>query len=504
MSEHLSVWLANRDSSPFPPLSGDQDAEAVVVGAGIAGLTTALLLRRAGVETVLIDGGRVAEGTTGHTTGKVTSQHGPVYRSLILHHGQDAARLYAAANEQAIDTVEALAAESGVDCGFERAPAFIYALEEEDVATLEDEHEAALALGLPSYLTSETDLPFPVAAALGFENQAHFHPVRYCDGLAAAFVTEGGTIFENSRVTDVDEDGDTVTVGTAHGRVRAGHAIVATLLPVVDRGGFFAKTRPNRSYGVAARLRSAAPTGMYIGAGSPTRSVRPWRDSGKDGIVVVGEGHETGDDDASPARWGELERWANDHFDVQSFDYRWSAQDYETADKVPYVGRSPLMSRTLVATGFRKWGLTNATAAAGILADAVLGRSNPFMEVFDAGRIGDAAAVGKLIKDNLDVGRLLIGDRIARLTAPSIDELAAGEGGVVELNGETVGAYRDPTGTIHAVGVTCTHLGCTVRWNAAETSWDCPCHGSRFDTDGSVLTGPATAPLERMAGDATA
>lgn len=496
MPEHLSVWLAGRHHPPQPGLSGEQTADVVVVGAGITGLTAALWLRRAGAEVVVVEAGQVAGGTTGHTTGKVTSQHGLVYRQLIDHHGEDAARLYALANQDAIDDVAALVAETGASCGFDRTAAFIYALDEDELAALEEEHEAAFRLGLPSSLTTATDLPFPVEGALVFANQAYFHPVRYCDALAAAFLAEGGRIFEDSRVTDVDESSETVTVGTDQGEVRAGHALLATLLPFVDRGGFFAKTRPSRSYGIAARLRAAPPAGMYISAGTPTRSVRPWKEG--DGIVVVGEGHETGAEEAVPARWGALERWASEHFDVESFEYRWSSQDYQTVDSIPYVGRSPLMSRTFVATGFGKWGLTNATAAARILVDLVAGRSHGFLEAFDAGRIGDAAAVGKLIKDNLHVARLLIGDRVARLAAPGIDDLSPGEGRVVDLDGDTVGAYRDVAGVLHVVSVTCTHLGCTVRWNAAETSWDCPCHGSRFALDGSVLVGPATEPLDQL------
>jgi nitrite reductase/ring-hydroxylating ferredoxin subunit len=238
---------------------------------------------------------------------------------------------------------------------------------------------------------------------------------------------------------------------------------------------------------------------MYISAGSPTRSLRPWPGGGDTGFVIVGESHEPGDPEATPGRWGALERWTNDHFDVESFEFRWSAQDYATADSVPYVGRSPRTQNVYVATGFRKWGLTNATVAADILANLIGGEDHPHARVFDAGRIGDAAAVGKAVKDNLHVAGHMVGDRLRRLLAPSISELVLGEGRIVEADGQTVAAYRSSDGSLHVVSATCTHLGCTVKWNEAETSWDCPCHGSRFDVDGSVLTAPATKPLEVMA-----
>jgi nitrite reductase/ring-hydroxylating ferredoxin subunit len=235
---------------------------------------------------------------------------------------------------------------------------------------------------------------------------------------------------------------------------------------------------------------------MYISAGTPTRSLRPWPGGGETGFVIVGEGHEPGAAEATPARWGDLERWANENFGVESFDYRWSAQDYSTADSIPYVGRSPLTENVYVATGFRKWGMTNATVAADILASLISGTPHPDAGVFDAGRIGDLAAVGKVIKDNVHVAGHFIGERLKRLTVPSITEMSPGEGRIVDADGHAVAAYRTPDGDFKVVSATCTHLGCTVKWNAAETSWDCPCHGSRFDVDGRILNAPATRPLE--------
>lgn len=234
---------------------------------------------------------------------------------------------------------------------------------------------------------------------------------------------------------------------------------------------------------------------MYIDVGEPVRSFRPWPEGGETGVIVVGESHQTGDPEATPERWGELERWARSQFDVESFEYRWSAQDYDPADGMPYVGRSPLTERTWVGTGFRKWGLSNGTATAQMIADAIRGVDNPYLEAFDAGRIGDATAVKKLLTDNVKVATRFVGDRLRRLTAASVDELPPGQGGLVDADGETVAAYRAPSGQLHALSPTCTHLGCTVHWNDAENSWDCPCHGSRFAVDGSVLNGPATAPL---------
>ena len=214
--------------------------------------------------------------------------------------------------------------------------------------------------------------------------------------------------------------------------------------------------------------------------------------------MVVGAGHPTGHGDESPARWGELERWTRDHFDVESFDYRWSSQDHMSVDGLPYVGRSPRTARTFVATGFNKWGLTNGTAAAHMLTNLVAGRDDPWLHAFDATRIGGPATITRLIKQNLHVATRLVKDWAGRISTRSVADLAPGDGGIVKADRRTVAAYRGPDGSVQAVSPTCTHMGCTLSWNGAETSWDCPCHGSRFSTDGAVLAGPATTPLERI------
>lgn len=496
MSVRESVWLATADMPTFPALPGDLSVDVAVVGGGITGLTTALLLQRDGARVALLEGDRIGVGTTGRTTGKITSQHTLTYARLIDQHGEHKARQYADANQWAIDTVERLATETSADCRFERAPAFVYTTTPDERGSLEAEHRAADRLGLPATLTTDVDLPFPVELALRFDDQAHLHPGRYAAALARTAAREGVELFEHTRATGVSERTDHAIVRTPHGDVRAEHVVVATLLPFVDVGGFFAKSRPVRSYGVSVRLRTEAPAGMHITVGSPIRSTRPWLDGDRRGLIVVGESHPTGNDEAGPARWGELERWTREHFDVESFEHRWSAQDFTTVDLVPYVGRSPRTQRTFVATGFNKWGLTNGTAAAAVLTDLVAGRHNPWAEVFDSTRIGDAATVAKLVEENVKVGARFVKDWAGRVSARSVEHLAPGSGGLVEVDGHVVAAHRRPDGTIEAVSATCTHLGCTVHWNSAEASWDCPCHGSRFDVDGTVLAAPAVEPLE--------
>lgn len=504
MSERKSVWLSDVHAPEHPALAGSVTADVAVVGAGITGLTTAVLLQRAGFDVVVVDAARIASRTTGHTTGKVTSQHTLIYDRLMRQQGENVARSYAQANQDAVKTVRELAGGHENEVGLRTASAFVYATDSEGQEELEAEFEAATSLGLPAQLGTGPELPFTVSGVLEFTDQAYIHPVRYCHHLAQAFVANRGRIYEHTRITELDESHDRVELTAVGGKVIADHAVVATLLPFTDKGGFFARTRPSRAYGVAAVLGSPPPAGMYIGTGTPVRSFRPWPEGGENGIIFVGEVHDTGEPEATAGRWGDLERWARETFDVKSFEYRWSGQDYSSSDGIPFAGLSPLAERTWVATGFDKWGLSNGTAAARIITDGINGTENPHERTFDPRRVGGATALGQLVADNARVARHLLGDRIDRLRAAPIEELARGEGGIVDAGGETVAGYRDTSGTLHAVSPTCTHLGCTVLWNDAEDTWDCPCHGSRFDIDGAVLDGPATAPLERVEVEITA
>jgi Rieske Fe-S protein len=279
--------------------------------------------------------------------------------------------------------------------------------------------------------------------------------------------------------------------------VTAERVVVATHFPFLDRGLFFARISPQRSYCIAVRTAGPAPQGMYLSASSPKRSVRSAAAAAGPGelVLVGGESHKTGHGDPAAA-YARLEEWARDRFEVESVDYRWASQDNMPADGIPYVGSlTPLSDRILTATGFRKWGLTNGVAAAMMLADEIAGRENPWRPTFDANRFTPRAALPTMLKEGADVGLRLVADRLAPGDVPSLEDLAPGEGGIVRDGFQRVAAYRHPAGELTVLSPTCTHMYCHVRWNRAERTWDCPCHGSRFDASGTVIEGPAVKDL---------
>ncbi|WP_436912275.1 FAD-dependent oxidoreductase [Halosimplex marinum] len=517
---HESLWTATSEPTDYGPLDGDVRVDAAVVGGGIAGIATAFELVERGRTVAVVERDRILDWTTGRTTAKVTALHGLVYDHLIDHFGERRARQYAEANQAAIERIADTVDRLDIGCEFGRAPAYTYVESSADRRDVRREVDAARRLGLPASFVESTELPYEVAGAVRFDDQAYFHPRKYLLALAERVADQGtgerdggsgaggesgsagdksssagGGIYEETVVTEVD-DGDPCRLGTDRGEVVADDVVLSTHFPVSDHALYFSRLSPKRSYVLAARLSGDTPDGMYYDPGEPYFSVRPH--AGSESLVLIGgQNHRTGHADSTTDRYRTLERRARERFDVEAIEYRWATQDYVSVDSVPFVGRAaPQLDGVYVATGFGGWGMTNGVAAGVVLADLISGRSNTWSDVYDPTRFEFGASKSDLVSHNRHAMEHLLSDRVRGRPDLDLSGLAPGEATVADERDDPVAVYRDEDGAVHAVSAVCPHMGCLVSWNDGERSWDCPCHGSRFDVDGSVLDTPAVDDLD--------
>ncbi|WP_348606831.1 FAD-dependent oxidoreductase [Halobaculum rarum] len=496
-----SLWLATSESTDYGPLAERVAADVAVVGGGIVGLTTATLLAEAGRDVALLERDRIVAGVTGKSTAKVTAQHGLVYADLLGRFGRPTAARYAAANAAAVERVAERAERLGVDAGLRRLPAYTYTRDPERKAEFRAEVRVAESLGLPASYVEGVPGVDGAVAGVRFDDQAMFHPRRYLLALAARFLEAGGHLYEDTRAVDL-EDGRRPRVTTDHGRVVADHVVVATHFPVFDRAGYFSRLYPKRSYVVAVRASDPPTEGMLYRDGTPYFSARSAEVDGETLTLVGGQNHKTGQGGDTKRRYRDLEATARRHFDVEEVVYRWSTQDYVSVDGLPVVGDlGPTTRNVSTAAGFAGWGMSNGVAAGMMLSDRVLGEENPWIDAFDPGRFARAAGARDFLSENLDVAGHFLGDWLSKPRKRELRDLAPGQGTVVREGTLPVAVHRDEAGRLHAHSAVCPHLKCVVDWNPAEASWDCPCHGSRFDADGAVIDGPAVSDLPKHSSD---
>ncbi|XZM34306.1 FAD-dependent oxidoreductase [Clostridium perfringens] len=474
-----SVWSESCKFRKREALNKDIKTDVLVIGAGIAGILTAYMLKQKGREVVLIDAAEIASGNTKNTTAKITSQHDLIYSKLISEFGEEKARQYAKANELAIKKYKEIIEYKRIECDFEEKPAYVYSLNEVDV--LKEEVEAAKNLGIDAEFVQEVNLPFKIKGAVKFNNQAQFNPLKFLRGISNELV-----IYENTRALEIKEN----LVVTSGGNITANNIVVATHYPIMNAPGYyFMKMHQERSY-VLALENTSEIDGMYIDLNKEGYSFRTYNNL----LLLGGISHRTGENEEGGS-YDELRKVVKKLYPKAKEKYYWSAQDCMTIDGIPYIGRySNETLNIYVATGFNKWGMTSSMVSAMIISDMILEKENDFSEIFSPRRFDLSLSINNIANDLIETAKNFIAQKVY-IPSSEIEHIKNGHGGIIEYNGEKVGVYKDKEGKEFFVSTKCTHLGCQLSWNADELTWDCPCHGSRFDYKGRLIGSPATKDL---------
>ena len=470
-----SIWDESCKFDKREELKGDIKTDVLIVGAGITGILIGYFLKKSGRDVVLIDKAEIASGNTKNTTAKITSQHDLIYNTLIKEFGEEKAKQYADANELAIRKYKQIIEERKIDCDFKEVPAYIYSLNEVD--KIIKEVEAAKKLGIDAEFIEKIDIPLNVKGAIKFNNQAQFNPLRFLKDISNDLV-----IYENTRAIKIEKN----LVTTDKGSIEANHIVIATHYPIMNAPGYyFMKMHQERSY-VIALENAEGIEGMYIDYEKKGYSFRSYK-----GLLLLGGISQRTGENGNGGSYDELRKFAKEIYPNSKEKYHWSAQDCITIDGIPYIGRySNSTPNIYVATGFNKWGMTSAMVSAMIISDFILGNENKFSEIFSPKRFDLSLSINNIANDLVETAKNFIAQKIS-IPSSEIEHIKNGHAGIVEYNGQKVGVYKDKQGKEFIVSTKCAHLGCELHWNADELTWDCPCHGSRFDYRGKLIDSPA-------------
>lgn len=493
-----SVWMADFEVPEYSALKEPISADVCIIGAGIAGLSTAYELTLEGKSVVVLDDGKIGGGETARTTAHLSNVIDDDLSVIRDWHGERGLKLAVESHGAAIDRIEQIAREENIECDFTRLVGFLFAASEKDAGYIDDELEAAQAVGMK--VEKLPRLPITNSQSgpcLRFENQGQFHVLKYLSGLARAVEKRGGKIFTGTHVTKINS-GETVSIETENRAVvNAKAVVVATNSPINDMVTMHTKQHPYRTYVVGARVpKGLIAPALYWDSEDPYHYVRLQPlDKASELLIVGGEDHKTGQEDDAESRYAHLESWMRKHWpEVEAFDFHWSGQVLETIDGLGFIGRNPLdTDNVFIQTGDSGMGMTHGVLGSMILRDLIAGRENEWASLYDPAR-KTLRAVREYLGENVNMVAQYK-DWITGGDAGSEDEIAAGEGAVLRRGLSKIAAYRDEAGVLHECSAVCPHLGCIVAWNSEEKSWDCPCHGSRFDCSGKVVTGPSRADL---------
>ncbi len=494
-----SYWVDSTKKTVFPEVSENLDTDVLIIGGGITGIATAYMLSDSGLSVCLVDADKMAMGVTANTTAKITSQHGLLYNYLLNSFGFETAKGYLVSNQDAINRISDIIKKENIDCDFVFQDSYVYTCEKSNVQKIVDEVSAVTSLGLNAEYVTECSLPFPIEAAIKFPNQAQFHPRKYLLNLLTILEKKGVNIFENSKVVDIKHVKSKYEVYVNEYKISAKYLVMASHYPIKNFPGmYFIKMYQDSSYVVGVELESEVFDGMYISCDDPVTSFRnTLQDNGKKLLIVGGSDHKTGATDVDiESSYKNIENYIKSIYPNAKIKYRWMTEDCISLDKIPYIGDfSQFLPNMYVATGYKKWGMTTSHVAAKIISDKILGNKNPYENIYTSTRL-------EPIKNSKEFGNMLKQSAyslaINKFSAPIISykELKNDSGGVVDYKGKKLGIYKDKNGEMFAVIPYCKHLGCELSWNNLEKTWDCPCHGSRYDYTGKIIAEPTTEDLD--------
>ena len=493
-----SLWIDSvKGASNFETLTNNLEADICIIGAGIFGMTCGYYLSHLGFKVIIIDKNNLA-GTTSFTTGKITSQHGLFYSYLNTSYDMHFAKDYLEVNEKAIKNIQDIITKEQIDCDFEIQNNYVYTTKKEEIELLEKEQKVLESLDYHAELTKNVSLPFKVESALCFKNQAKFNPLKYILGLSKSILEKNGQIYTNTIAVDIEKDKKNYVVYTDKGnKIKAKHVIIATRYPFLNVPGFyFSKLYQATSYIVALETRKELLKDMYINISSPIYSLRTAKYNGKDILLIAGGDYKTGHNASRENPYDTLINFAKQYYPDCNVLYKWSSEDCISLDKLPYIGKySNLLPDVYVGTGFKKWGMTLSNVAANLIVDEICERKNPYAYLFDSTRFGLFKNFDEVKNMVIDSTNSLLLNKLKSSNA-SVENIKPDSGDIIELDGKKVGVYRDIENQLHVINPICTHLGCLLTWNDIDKTWDCPCHGSRYNATGKNLYGPAFKDLE--------
>ncbi len=494
-----SLWLDDtKKIEKQNPLSNDIKTDVCIIGAGIFGLTCAYYLSNLGFQVTVLEKNNIGEKTTGHTTAKITSQHGLFYSYLINSYGKKFASNYLEANENAIQNIKEIIDTEKIKCDFEYQNNYVYTTKKSELRAIKKEISSVESLGFPCEFVTKTGLPFEIEGAICFKHQAQFHPLKYLTGLCNSIISHSGKIYTHTTVTNLEKNiNSSYNIFANNCSVTAKFVIVACHYPFINFPGFyFTKMYQSTSYIIAMDPKKSLFDGMYINFTNPIFSYRKVKINGKELLLVGGGDHKTGIPSSYQDTYGLLEQEAKKFYPEGEVLYRWNTEDCISLDKIPYIGNySIAMPNVFVGTGFKKWGMTSSNVAANIIVDKICGKENKYEYIFRASRLKPIKNRDELKNIFLQSSNSLLFDKLKRANL-AFEKIQNNSGGIIEVNNQKVGIYKSLNGKIYAVKPICTHLGCLLSWNDIDKTWDCPCHGSRFDFTGKNLYNPAFKNLE--------